>query len=124
MNSQTGHVRMSGKEVFRHAVSKLGSVINEALVANNLSSNDIDWLVPHQANKRIIESMAKKLNMPMDKVICSIDRHANTSAASVPLALTEGVSDGRIVDGDLVLFEAIGGGLAWGAGLVRMGYPK
>ena len=123
MNSKTGHVRMSGKEVFRHAVSKLGSVINEALVANNLSSNDIDWLVPHQANKRIIESMAKKLNMPMDKVICSIDRHANTSAASVPLALTEGVSDGRIVDGDLVLFEAIGGGLAWGAGLVRMGYP-
>ena len=123
MNSKTGHVRMSGKEVFRHAVSKLGSVINEALVANNLSSNDIDWLVPHQANKRIIESMAKKLNMPMDKVICSIERHANTSAASVPLALTEGVSDGRIVDGDLVLFEAIGGGLAWGAGLVRMGYP-
>ena len=124
MNSKAGHVRMSGKEVFRHAVSKLGSVINEALVANNLSSNDIDWLVPHQANKRIIESMAKKLNMPMDKVICSIDRHANTSAASVPLALTEGVSDGRIVDGDLVLFEAIGGGLAWGAGLVRMGYPN
>ena len=124
MNSKTGHVRMSGKEVFRHAVSKLGSVINEALVANNLTSDDIDWLVPHQANKRIIESMAKKLNMPMDKVICSIDRHANTSAASVPLALTEGVSDGRIVDGDLVLFEAIGGGLAWGAGLVRMGYPK
>lgn len=124
MTSQTGFVRMSGKEVFRHAVSKLGSVINETLVANDLSSDDIDWLVPHQANRRIIESMAKKLDMPMDKVICCIDRHANTSAASVPLALSEGVSDGRIVDGNLVLFEAIGGGLAWGAGLVRMGYPK
>ena len=124
MTSETGFVRMSGKEVFRHAVSKLGSVINETLVANDLSSDDIDWLVPHQANRRIIESMAKKLDMPMDKVICCIDRHANTSAASVPLALSEGVSDGRIVDGNLVLFEAIGGGLAWGAGLVRMGYPK
>ena len=124
MTSETGFVRMSGKEVFRHAVSKLGSVINETLVANDLSSDDIDWLVPHQANRRIIESMAKKLGMPMDKVICCIDRHANTSAASVPLALSEGVSDGRIVDGNLVLFEAIGGGLAWGAGLVRMGYPK
>ncbi len=124
MSSETGHVRMSGKEVFKHAVSKLGSVIKETLVANDLSSDDIDWLVPHQANRRIIESMAKKLDMPMDKVICCIDRHANTSAASVPLALSEGVSDGRIVDGNLVLFEAIGGGLAWGAGLVRMGYPK
>ena len=124
MTSETGHVRMSGKEVFKHAVSKLGSVIKETLVANDLSSDDIDWLVPHQANRRIIESMAKKLDMPMDKVICCIDRHANTSAASVPLALSEGVSDGRIVDGNLVLFEAIGGGLAWGAGLVRMGYPK
>ena len=124
MSSETGHVRMSGKEVFKHAVSKLGSVIKETLVANDLSSDDIDWLVPHQANRRIIESMAKKLGMPMDKVICCIDRHANTSAASVPLALSEGVSDGRIVDGNLVLFEAIGGGLAWGAGLVRMGYPK
>ena len=124
MTSETGHVRKSGKEVFRHAVSKLGSVIKETLVANDLSSDDIDWLVPHQANRRIIESMAKKLDMPMDKVICCIDRHANTSAASVPLALSEGVSDGRIVDGNLVLFEAIGGGLAWGAGLVRMGYPK
>ena len=124
MTSETGHVRMSGKEVFKHAVSKLGSVIKETLVANDLSSDDIDWLVPHQANRRIIESMAKKLDMPMDKVICCIDRHANTSAASVPLALSEGVSDGRIVDGNLVLFEAIGGGVAWGAGLVRMGYPK
>jgi 3-oxoacyl-[acyl-carrier-protein] synthase-3 len=120
----TGHVRMVGKEVFRHAVSKLGSVIEEALDANGLTAADVDWLVPHQANRRIIDSMASRMKLPSEKVVCSIDRHANTSAASVPLALTEAVSDGRITQGDLVLFEAIGGGLAWGAGLVRMGYPK
>ena len=119
-----GHVRMSGKEVFKHAVSKLGSVIDEALNSNGLSTTDIDWLVPHQANRRIIDSMAKRMKLPMEKVVCCIDRHANTSAASVPLALSEGIEDGRILDGDLVLFEAIGGGLAWGAGLVRMGFPK
>ena len=119
-----GHVRMSGKEVFKHAVSKLGSVIDEALDANELSTSDIDWLVPHQANRRIIDSMAKRMKLPMEKVICCIDRHANTSAASVPLALSEGIDDGRIEDGDLVLFEAIGGGLVWGAGLVRMGIPR
>ena len=123
MTSETGHVRMLGKEVFKHAVSKLGSVIKETLVANNLSSDDIDWLVPHQANRRIIESMAK-IDMPMDKVICCIDRHAKYLCSLCPLGASEGVSDGRIiVDGNLVLFEAIGGGLAWG-GLVRMGYPK
>ncbi|MBH68324.1 MAG: 3-oxoacyl-ACP synthase [Rhodospirillaceae bacterium] len=119
-----GQVRMSGQEVFKHAVSKLGSVLDEVLEANEMSSKDIDWLVPHQANRRIIDSMAKRMKLPADKVICCIDRHANTSAASVPLALAEGIADGRIRDGDLVLFEAIGGGLAWGAGLVRMGYPK
>lgn len=120
----TGHLRMAGKEVYRHAVSKLGSVIEEALEANGLTSDDVDWLVPHQANRRIIDSMANRMKLPADKVVCSIDRHANTSAASVPLALTEAVEDGRISRGDLVLFEAIGGGLAWGAGLVRMGYPE
>lgn len=119
----TGHVRMEGKEVFRHAVSKLGGVIEEALEANGLTASDVNWLVPHQANRRIIDSMAKRMKLPAEKVVCCIDRHANTSAASVPLALTEAVQDGRINDGDLVLFEAIGGGLAWGAGLVRMGYP-
>jgi 3-oxoacyl-[acyl-carrier-protein] synthase III len=119
----TGHVRMEGKEVFRHAVSKLGGVIEEALEANGLTASDVNWLVPHQANRRIIDSMAKRMKLPAEKVVCCIDRHANTSAASVPLALTEAVRDGRINDGDLVLFEAIGGGLAWGAGLVRMGYP-
>ncbi len=118
-----GQVRMSGKEVYKHAVSKLGEVIDEALEFNGLSSSDIDWLVPHQANRRIIESMAKKMSLPLDKVICCIERHANTSAASVPLALYEGISDGRVSGGDLVLFEAIGGGLAWGAGLVKIGQP-
>ncbi len=119
----TGHVRMEGKEVFKHAVAKLGGVIEEALDANGLTAADVNWLVPHQANRRIIDAMAKRMKLPPEKVVCCIERHANTSAASVPLALTEAVGDGRIKSGDLVLFEAIGGGLAWGAGLVRMGYP-
>ena len=119
----TGHVRMEGREVFKHAVAKLGGVIEEALEANGLTAADVNWLVPHQANRRIIDSMAKRMKLPSEKVVCCIERHANTSAASVPLALTEAVNDGRIKQGDLVLFEAIGGGLAWGAGLVRMGYP-
>ena len=119
----TGHVRMEGREVFKHAVAKLGGVIEEALEANGLTVADVNWLVPHQANRRIIDSMAKRMKLPSEKVVCCIERHANTSAASVPLALTEAVNDGRIKQGDLVLFEAIGGGLAWGAGLVRMGYP-
>ncbi|MBT5264776.1 MAG: 3-oxoacyl-ACP synthase, partial [Rhodospirillaceae bacterium] len=108
---------------YKHAVSKLAAVIDEALAANGLSVDDVDWLVPHQANRRIIDGMAKRMDMSSDKVIVSIDRHANTSAASVPLALCEAVRDGRIKSGDLVLVEAIGGGLAWGAGLVRIGLP-
>ncbi|MEQ8397216.1 beta-ketoacyl-ACP synthase III [Thalassobaculum sp.] len=118
-----GHVRMNGKEVYRHAVSKLAAVIDETLAANGLTASAVDWLVPHQANRRIIESMANRLEMPMSKVICSIERHANTSAASVPLAFDEAVRDGRIKPGDVVLVEAIGGGLAWGAGLIRYGAP-
>ena len=118
-----GNVRMSGKEVYKHAVAKLGEVIEEALNYNKLSPTDIDWLVPHQANRRIIDSMARKMHLPIEKVICCIEKHANTSAASVPLALSVGMNDGRISNGDLVLFEAIGGGLAWGAGLVRIGEP-
>ena len=118
-----GNVRMSGKEVYKHAVAKLGEVIEEALNYNKLSASDIDWLVPHQANRRIIDSMARKMHLPIEKVICCIEKHANTSAASVPLALSVGMDDGRISNGDLVLFEAIGGGLAWGAGLVRIGEP-
>ncbi|HEY9566785.1 MAG TPA: beta-ketoacyl-ACP synthase III [Thalassobaculum sp.] len=118
-----GHLRMNGKEVYRHAVSKLAAVIDEALAANGLQATAVDWLVPHQANRRIIESMAQRLGLPMSKVVCSIERHANTSAASVPLAFDEAVRDGRIKPGHLVLMEAIGGGLAWGAGLVRYGAP-
>ena len=118
-----GHVRMEGKEVFRHAVSKLSNVIDEALTANGMTSDQVDWLIPHQANRRIIEAMAKRMGLPMSRVVCSIEQHANTSAASIPLALDQAARDGRVKSGDLVLVEAIGGGLAWGAGLVRIGVP-
>jgi 3-oxoacyl-[acyl-carrier-protein] synthase-3 len=115
----SGFLRMEGKEVFRHAVQRLAEVVDEALAANGLSADDIDWLVPHQANRRIIDGMGRKLGLPGDKVVTTIDRHANTSAASVPLALAEAAGDGRIKQGQLVLLEAMGGGLTWGAGLVR-----
>jgi 3-oxoacyl-[acyl-carrier-protein] synthase-3 len=115
----TGPLRMSGKEVFRHAVNKLSAVVDEALAANQLSKSDVNWLVPHQANVRIIDAMGRKLGLPSDRVVKTVERHANTSAASVPLALAEAVADGRIREGDLVLLEAIGGGLTWGAALVR-----
>lgn len=113
-------VRMHGQEVFRHAVTKLAEVVDEALVANNLKHEDIDWLVPHQANLRIISGMGRKLNLPSDRVIVTVDRHANTSAASVPLALNEAVRDGRIKKGDLIVIEALGGGLSWGSSLIRL----
>lgn len=115
-----GVVHMDGKEVFRHAVTRLAEAASEALAAHDLNPDDIDWLVPHQANRRIIDSTAKKLNMSPDKVVTTVDRHANTSAASIPLALTEAVSDGRIRDGHLVLMEAMGGGFTWGSALARM----
>ena len=114
-----GFLRMEGKEVFRHAVHRLAEVVDEALSANGLAARDLDWLVPHQANRRIIDSMGRKLDLPAEKVVVTIDRHANTSAASVPLALAEAVGDGRIKPGHLVLMEAMGGGLTWGAALVR-----
>lgn len=114
-----GMLRMTGKEVFRHAVSKLASVVDEALAANNLDKSDVSWLVPHQANLRIIDAMGRKLGLPSERVVVSVDRHANTSAASIPLALAEATRDGRIQKGDLVLMEAIGGGLTWGASLAR-----
>lgn len=114
-----GHVRMNGREVFRHAVTNLAAIVNEALEANGLAADDIDWLVPHQANKRILDGTARKLGLPTEKIVITVDRHANTSAASIPLALDEAVRDGRIKTGDLVLLEAMGGGLTWGAGLVR-----
>lgn len=114
-----GHVRMNGREVFRHAVTNLASIVDEALAANGLDRSDIDWLVPHQANKRIIDSTARKLGMSLDHVVLTVEKHANTSAASIPLALDTAVKDGRIKRGDLILLEAMGGGLTWGAGLVR-----
>ena len=114
-----GLLRMEGREVFRHAVAYLASVVDEALAANGLSGRDVDWLVPHQANSRIIDAMARKLGLPAEKVVLTIDRHANTSAASVPLALAEAAADGRIRPGQLVLLEAMGGGLTWGAALLR-----
>ncbi len=114
-----GFLRMEGKEVFRHAVHRLAEVVDEALAANKLAARDIDWLVPHQANRRIIDAMGRKLGLAAEKVVVTIERHANTSAASVPLALAEAVEDGRIKPGQLILMEAMGGGLTWGAALAR-----
>lgn len=114
-----GHLRMEGREVFRHGVVRMSEAIDTALEANDLTPGDIDWLVPHQANLRIIEAMAKRLNLPLDRVVVTVDRHANTSAASIPLALDQGVADGRIKEGDLVLTEAMGGGFTWGSALIR-----
>ena len=114
-----GHLRMEGREVFKHAVVKQAAVVDEALAANGVAPEDIDWFVPHQANKRIIDAMARKLDLDESKVVVTIDRHANTSAASIPLALAEASADGRIKAGDLVLIEAMGGGFTWGSGLIR-----
>ncbi len=119
-HDRPGHLVMNGREVFRHAVIRLAEAVDEALAANGLTRRDIDWLVPHQANLRIIDAMGRKLGLPPERVVITVDRHANTSAASVPLALAEACADGRIRKGDLVLMEALGGGLTWGSGLVRM----
>ena len=115
-----GTLAMNGREVFRHAVAKLSAVVDEALVANGLAQSDVDWLVPHQANLRIIQAMGRKLGLPPERVVVTVDRHANTSAASIPLALADAYGDGRIRRGDLVLMEALGGGLTWGSALVRL----
>jgi 3-oxoacyl-[acyl-carrier-protein] synthase-3 len=115
-----GHLVMNGREVFRHAVSLLAGAVTEALAANNLTAADIDFLVPHQANKRIIDSVGKKLGLPPERVIVTVDQHANTSAASIPLALHCAITDGRIKPGALVLLEALGGGLTWGSALIRL----
>lgn len=115
----TGHVQMNGKEVFRHAVTRMSEAINEAMVANNMTSQDVQWLVPHQANQRIIDATAEKLKLPPEKVVLTVSQHGNTSAASIPLALTTAVEDGRIKKGDVILMEAMGGGLTWGAALAR-----
>lgn len=114
----TAYLQMQGNEVFKMAVNTLGRIVDETLAANNLDKKDIDWLVPHQANTRIITATAKKLDMSMDKVILTVDQHGNTSAASVPLALDVAVRDGRIQRGDKLLLEAFGGGFTWGSALI------
>jgi 3-oxoacyl-[acyl-carrier-protein] synthase-3 len=115
----TGFLRMEGREVFKHAVVNMAAVVGEVLDKTGLAAKDIDWLVPHQANKRIIDGTGRKLGLATDKIVVTVDKHANTSAASIPLALDTAVKDGRIKRGDLLLLEGIGGGLAWGASLVR-----
>jgi len=115
-----GHLRMRGREVFRHAVVNLAEVLGEVLEDSGVSVEEIDWVVPHQANKRILDATAKKLGIASEKVIVTVDQHANTSAASVPLAFDVARRDGRIKSGDLVMFEAMGGGFTWGACLARM----
>ncbi|MEI6641372.1 MAG: beta-ketoacyl-ACP synthase III [Novosphingobium sp.] len=115
-----GKLRMKGREVFRHAVVNLAAVLEEVLVASGHTAAEVDWVVPHQANARILDATARKLGLPEDKVIVTVDRHANTSAASVPLAFDTAVRDGRIKPGQLVMFEAMGGGFTWGASLVRL----
>jgi 3-oxoacyl-[acyl-carrier-protein] synthase-3 len=114
-----GKLRMKGSEVFRHAVVNLASVLGEALADAGLGPEDVDWVVPHQANRRIIDATSRKLGLPPEKVVVTVDEHANTSAASVPLALDVAVRDGRVKPGDLVVLEAMGGGFTWGAAVVR-----
>ena len=119
-SSQTsGHLRMQGKEVYRHAVVNLAAVAGEAMEAAGLAPSDIDWLVPHQANLRIMNAIARRLDLPPEKMVVTVDRHANTSSASIPLALVEAIEDGRIKSGDVVLMEAIGGGFVWGSAVAR-----
>jgi 3-oxoacyl-[acyl-carrier-protein] synthase III len=115
-----GKLRMRGKEVFRHAVTNLADVLREVLAGTGTDAADIDWVVPHQANARILDATARKLDLPPEKIIVTVDRHANTSAASVPLALDTAIRDGRIKPGQLVMLEAMGGGFTWGASLIRI----
>ena len=115
-----GKLRMRGQEVFKHAVVNLAAVLREALVKANVAADAIDWVVPHQANRRILDATARKLGLPPEKVVITVDQHANTSAASVPLAFDTAVRDGRIKAGDLVVFEAMGGGFTWGAAVIRL----
>lgn len=119
LNQKTGFLRMEGREVFRHAVTNISGVIISTLEQAGLSASEIDWFVPHQANKRILEGAARKVGMGMDKIVVTVDKHGNTSAASIPLALDVACKDGRIQKGNLVLLEAMGGGFTWGAVLIR-----
>jgi 3-oxoacyl-[acyl-carrier-protein] synthase-3 len=119
VRSKSAFIQMKGNEVFKKAVSTMGSIAKETLSTNNVDKNDISWLIPHQANLRIIKAAAKKLDLPMDRVIVTVDEHANTSSASIPLALDVAIRDGRIKRGELLLFEAFGAGFTWGSALVR-----
>ncbi len=114
-----GHLRMEGREVFKHAVAMIADVVADAFAATGYTADDIDWFVPHQANKRIIDGSAHRLGIAPEKIVTTVDRHGNTSAASIPLALSVAVNDGRIKTGDLILLEAMGGGFTWGAILLR-----
>ena len=116
----SGYLRMEGKEVFRHAVHRMSEVVETALEHNGLSINEVDWLVPHQANKRIMDSIAKRLSLPEEKIVVTVDRQANTSAATIPLALAEAASDGRLCEGNLIALSALGGGFSWGSALLRL----
>jgi 3-oxoacyl-[acyl-carrier-protein] synthase-3 len=119
-HDRPGHLVMNGKEVYRHAVVRLAGAVEEALAANGLDHAAVDWLVPHQANMRIVDAIAKRLALPVERVVVTIDRHANTSAASIPLALADAQADGRLRPGQLLLLSALGGGLTWGSALVRL----
>ena len=119
MKAESAFIHMKGNEVFRKAVGALGLIAKETLASNNIEQDELDWLVPHQANLRIIKAAAKKLSLPMEKVIVTVDEHANTSSASIPLALDVAVRDGRIQRGELLMFEAFGAGFTWGSALLR-----
>lgn len=119
LTQTVGHLRMEGREVFKHAVGMITDVMNDAYAATGTTSDDLDWFVPHQANKRIIDASAEKLKIAPEKVVITVDRHGNTSAASIPLALDVAVRDGRIREGHLVMLEAMGGGFTWGSALIR-----
>jgi 3-oxoacyl-[acyl-carrier-protein] synthase-3 len=114
-----GHLRMNGREVFRHAVQKISGVIEETLVASGYAADEIDLFIPHQANVRILDGIAKKLGIEQDKIVKTLEKHGNTSAASIPLALNQAFEDHRVRDGSLILMEAMGGGFTWGAALAR-----
>ena len=119
IRAESAYIQMKGHEVFKKAVGTLGSIAKETLSVNNIDKHDISWLIPHQANLRIIAAAAKKLDLPMDRVVVTVDEHANTSSASIPLALDTAIRDGRIKRGELLLFEAFGAGFTWGSALVR-----
>ena len=116
----SGYLRMEGKEVFRHAVQRMSEVVETALETNGLKIDDVDWLIPHQANKRIMDSIAKKLSFPVEKIVVTVDTQANTSAATIPLALAQAASDGRLKKGNLIALSALGGGFSWGSALFRL----